>query len=420
MAADILKQALWLVTPSEKEEARIQKIRKEVEQKANSQLKKSKINAKIIPGGSVAKGTWLPGLSDMDFFISFDAEEYQNKSAQLSDFAERVLREVFRVQRLHGSRDYFALNYKGFYLEFVPVLEIKNKQQARNITDFSPLHVNWVRNKIAGNKKLQGEIQLAKQFFKAAGVYGAESYISGFSGHAIEILVINYSSLNNLLRSTIKWNEGQAIDVEHRYKNSKCVFATLNKSKLQSPIILIDPVEPERNALAALNEENFLRLKAAAKNFLAKPSIEFFKEKRFSTADLIKEKGHRKLVVLEARPDKGKLDVVGCRLLDKFKKIKTELEKNDFEILDSGWHWNGKSAAHFWFYFPNKALEKTKMHLGPPARMKEAAAAFRKKWKRVFVKNGTLATELKRKYVLPEQLVKDLIKANRSLRFTNA
>ena len=418
MERGILKQASQMVNPQRHEELAVQEAAQEIERKINSQFKKNKISARVIPGGSVAKGTWLPGLSDMDLFLAFDSENYGDKSAQLSDFAGRVLKKVFRnIERLHGSRDYFAVNYRNFYVEFVPVLEIKRAGEAKNITDFSPLHVNWVRKKVLKNKKLQNEIRLAKQFFKAAGVYGAESYISGFSGHAIEILTIFCGGFVSLLRAAIKWDEKSIIDVEKKFKSKKNVFETLNKSKLQSPIILIDPVEPERNALAALNEENFLKLKGAAKKFLARPNINCFKEKKFSIGDLIKEKGRRKLIIVEAKPDTGKVDVIGCRLLDKFKKIKSEMKKNDFEILESGWHWPEHSVATFWFYFADKDLEKTKIHFGPPASMKDAAAAFRKKWKKVFVRNGTLAVKLNRKYVKPEQLIKDLIKGDKNTEF---
>jgi len=413
----VLKQASQLVNPQRYEESAVQEAAKEIEHKLNSQFKKDKISARVIPGGSVAKGTWLPGLSDMDLFMAFDSEKYGDKSAQLSDFAGRVLKKAFRnIERLHGSRDYFAVKYGNFYVEFVPVLEIKKASEAKNITDFSPLHANWVRKKVSKNKKLQNEIRLAKQFFKAAGVYGAESYISGFSGHAIEILTIFCGGFVNLLRAAVKWDKKSVIDVEKKFKSKKNVFEMLNKSKLQSPIILIDPVEPERNALAALNKENFLKLKSTAKKFLAKPNIGFFKEKKFSIIDLVKEKGRRKLIIAEAKPDTGKVDVIGCRLLDTFKKIKLELEKNDFEILESGWHWPEHGAATFWFYFASKDLEKTKIHLGPPSGMKDAAAAFRKKWKKVFVKNGTFAVKLNRKYTKPEQLIKDLIKGDKSLK----
>ena len=417
MALAVLQEAGRLVSPTKQEELALSKTISETAEKLEKQLKSEKISAKVIVGGSAAKGTWLPGISDVDFFIAFDYAKYHNKSAQLSDFAERAVKKVFsKYQRLHGSRDYFAVEHGKFYFEFVPVLEIKKLKDAKNITDFSPLHVAWVRKNISKNKKLQNEIRLAKQFFKAGEVYGAESYISGFSGHAIEILAIHCKGFENLLKNAVRWKAGQLIDVQHFYKNPRTAFVVLNKSKLQSPLILIDPIEPERNALAALSMEKFLKLKNAAAGFLKKPSIKFFERKKFSAEQLTKEKRNRQFILIKSLPEKGKPDVVGCRLLDKYKKIKQALAQNDFRILEEGWHWDGKNPAHYWFYLPLQKLSARKLHLGPPAKLEKFARDFRKRWKGAKTVKGRLAVEIKRKYVLPEQLIKDLIRTDKSLK----
>ncbi|MEK6808047.1 MAG: nucleotidyltransferase domain-containing protein, partial [Nanoarchaeota archaeon] len=118
MALAVLQEAGRLVNPTKQEELALSKTVLEVTEKLEKQLKSEKISAKVMLGGSAAKGTWLPGISDADFFIAFDYERYKDKSAQLSDFAERAVRKVFKkFQRLHGSRDYFAAEFGKFYLE---------------------------------------------------------------------------------------------------------------------------------------------------------------------------------------------------------------------------------------------------------------------------------------------------------------
>ena len=47
--------------------------------------------------------------------------------------------------------------------------------------------------------------------------------------------------------------------------------------------------------------------------------------------------------------------------------------------------------------------------------MKEFDDKFRKKWKKVKIIKGVLATEVKRKYVTPERLIKDLIRTDRTI-----
>ena len=67
------------------------------------------------------------------------------------------------------------------------------------------------------------------------------------------------------------------IDAEKHYKNKKQVLMDMNSSKLESPIILVDPTFKQRNALATLSSEVFNKFKAICKDFLKKPDIKFFK-----------------------------------------------------------------------------------------------------------------------------------------------
>ncbi|MBD3252791.1 hypothetical protein GF386_03610, partial [Candidatus Pacearchaeota archaeon] len=54
------------------------------------------------------------------------------------------------------------------------------------MTDLSYFHVNHILKKIKKNKNLSDEIRLAKKFAYSQNCYGAESYIHGFSGYALE------------------------------------------------------------------------------------------------------------------------------------------------------------------------------------------------------------------------------------------
>src|SRR3990167_5619623 len=118
---------------------------------------------KAILGGSGAKGTWLKSF-DADIFVLFDYGKFKDKSSELSDVLERILRKRFKnIIRLHGSRDYFQIRQGNFTFEIVPILKIQKAEQAKNITDVSPLHSRWVLK----HKKLAGEMRLAKQIGRA-------------------------------------------------------------------------------------------------------------------------------------------------------------------------------------------------------------------------------------------------------------
>ena len=90
------------------------------------------------------------------------------------------------------------------------------------------------------------------------------------------------------MKSMPKLKEKTVIDVKNYYKG-KNVFAEINRSKLVSPLIVIDPVQKDRNAAAALDHEKFEIAKHRAKEFLKKPSKEFFEMKTLAEHDIRKK-----------------------------------------------------------------------------------------------------------------------------------
>jgi len=214
---------------------------------------------------------------------------------------------------LHGSRDYFQIKQQKFTFEIVPILHIKKSEHAKNITDVSPLHSDFVLM----HKKLIDERRLTKQFFKSAKVYGAESYIRGFSGYVCEILTIYYGSFLKLIRAIQKWKEKEIIDVKNYYRN-KNVLMEINKSKLTSPLIVIDPVQKDRNAAAALDQEKFEIIRHRSRQFLKKPSKEYFEMHSMSEQDIRDKFRKNKIMILTAIPLNKKADVAGAKMLKAF------------------------------------------------------------------------------------------------------
>ena len=364
-------------------------------------------NIKAILGGSGAKGTWLKTF-DADIFVLFGYKKFRDKSDKLSDILEKILKKKFKnISRLHGSRDYFQIKQGNFTFEIVPILKIQKSEQAKNITDVSPLHSRWV----AKHKKLISEMKLTKQFCQAQNVYGAESYIMGFSGYICEILAVYYGSFLNLIRNASKWDDKIVIDVQKYYKG-KDVFKLVNTSKLISPLIVIDPVQKDRNAAAALSVEKFEAFKKAAKEFLKNPSRDFFRKKDLKSLFTELKGNDKKLIILEAEPLRGKIDVVGSKLMKIFEFMKNELTKQDFKILKSDWEFNKNGNVFFYLLFEKTPLPKTIEIGGPPLEMKQHVDNFKKIHKKTFEKSGKIHSIDEREYKIPEDLLKELIKSD--------
>ncbi len=397
---EILKQVLLEIKPSKEDEKLVMDKVNFVIKRLNKNLK----NAKAELGGSGAKGTWLRAF-DADVFVRFNYKKYKGKSAELSDILEKAVKKSFgRYQRLHGSRDYFQVNLNGFTVEIVPILNIKKSKEAMNITDVSLLHVRWVNK----HKRLADEIRLAKQFCRAAEAYGAESYIRGFSGYVIEILVVYYSGFLNLIRNAVKWKDKEVIDISRYYRTKREALFSLNVAKTISPLIVIDPVQKDRNAAASLSREKFERFKTICKEFLDKPSIEFFKIKEFDITELEKRKGKNKLVVFRGIALNGKKDIVGSKLLKVFEFLTDRIKFYDFKIIDKGWNW-GKEVV-FWFIVDSKELDEYKKHEGPLVKSKRHVEKFKQVHKETFVERKRIYAKVKRKYTRIEELAKDLTK----------
>ncbi len=395
-----LKEVLKEIKPTKEEEKDINIRINSVINRINKGLK----DAKAELGGSGAKGTWLKQF-DADIFVKFNYNKFKDKSQKLSDILEKHLKKTFKITRLHGSRDYFQIREKGYTFEIVPILAIKKAEEAMNITDVSPLHAKWVLK----HKKYLDEIRLTKKFCKAAKVYGAESYIQGFSGYICEILTVYYKGFLSLVKESAKWKDKVIIDINNYYKNKNVLFE-MNKSKLVSPLVIVDPVQADRNAAAAISKENFERFKESCKEFLKKSSKDFFVEKEVNKEDLIKNAGKNKLIFLEVTPLKGKEDIVGGRLAKAFKFIKQRIEFYDFKIKDYGWEWHRGNKAIFWYIVDKGDLSKVKKITGPPVFLKHHVKRFEKKYKRIYVENKKVYANVKRKYCKIGDLVKDLIK----------
>ncbi len=392
------------ITPDKKEREQFNLVTKSFLTKLNAQFQ----DAKAILGGSGAKDTWLAEHHDVDIFVMFNLTKYRAKSAELSNLVELILKKAFpgvRITRVHGSRDYFHLTYQALNFEVVPILKIAKAAQAVNITDISPLHAVWVNKH---GKKLKDEIRLAKQFFNANEIYGAESYLAGFSGYVVEILVIHYGSFENLLRAVQKWKHKEVIDPTGYYKGKDVLFE-LNKSKIVSPLIVIDPVDKTRNAAAAVSQEKFLLLKKRAIEYLKKPSAAFFAKQENTFAALKKEAGKKKynFVYVEINPMQGKEDVVGMKLLKTYNFLKQELQP--FLVKKSGWEWQDGGLARVYFFLAKKELPPYELRLGPPLEMKEHVRQFKKKNKNSYVENGRVYAKVKLSFPQLADMMKNLL-----------
>ncbi len=396
---EVYAKVLQEVKPSKKEEREVLKAASSFMAVLKPRFKE----ADVFLGGSIAKGTWLKGNYDTDIFVRFDYKKFQN-STQLSDRVERELKKLkLDYERIHGSRDYFSVKKEKFNFEVVPILKINTSEKARNITDISPLHVLWVKKKIS--QKMADEVRILKTFCHAQDIYGAESYIRGFSGYACEVLIAYASSFEDLLKNASHWSSKEVIDIERYYKNRN-PLKELNQAKTESPLILIDPVQDTRNIAAALSDEKYHKFKEAAKRFLNRPNISYFRKEKITREFLQKNEKSRKLIMVKVIPVDGRKDVVAAKMRKAFEYAEKNLRK-DFRVYQSGWSFE---EGILWFYVDKKPISEHVELAGPPLSHSKDVARFRQVHKNTFVKAKRLVAKEKRKYGLAEDFLKGLEK----------
>jgi len=388
----VIEEAKKLSTPSQEERKIVNGIVNHFISVLSSKIKEMNIDAVPVVCGSVARGTWTKGIRDIDIFIKF-SKKYEN----ISLICKKICESCFKkFEIIHGSRDYFKVKYKNFDVEIVPVLFINNPLEAENITDLSPLHVDYIKERI--NENLASEIRILKKFCKANNCYGAESSVHGFSGYSLELLILYFKSFRNLAEFFENSKPKIIIDIEKHYSSSKEILKKLSPPRKKSPIILIDPILKERNACASLNYKVFSKFLFAIRNFLRNPHLSFFKEKEIRKIDLKKRSRYRgtKIFITEVKI-KGNEDVFLSKLERNLGRVKSRMEKEGFRIYEYGFH-KKKNKAVVYFELENWKISKRGRHYGPPVWVKkEYFDKFILKWKKkAYPFETRLAVDIKR------------------------
>lgn len=375
----VLDEELKLISLSRVEVLELEKVARDF----IVSLKKVGVSAFV--GGSLAKGTMTRKIlsfdvagrrsqvighnkQDVDIFVVFDYSEDVVK-------LEKVLRKVKlpgKLKKVHGSRDYFQIDCGNVLLEVIPVVKNKNPELAENVTDVSLRHVKFVVGEIKRNSKLADEIRLAKAFCWANRVYGAEGYVRGFSGYALEVLVIYFGSFVKFLKKICGGRRSPVagrkivVDSLKYFKNGREVLNEINASKLNSPIVLVDPTYKYRNVTAGLGVESFGKFLSVAKEFLKSPSLDFFKLKSVDVEGMKKMKG--RFVEVELSTDRQEGDIAGTKMKKLLDFFARELERNGQKILRREFDYLGfgKKAKGYLIVVEKKEIEVR----GPPILLK--------------------------------------------------
>ncbi|MDI9619713.1 MAG: CCA tRNA nucleotidyltransferase [Candidatus Nezhaarchaeota archaeon] len=365
---ELLSNVLKGLLPREHERKRIQAIVDGLTERINKLCREMGVKARAELQGSIAKDTWISGDRDIDIFIIFSKGTPPEEARRLGLEIAR-LSAGSNYMECYAEHPYVKAFINGYVVDLVPCIEMNSKGGSKPLTavDRTPLHTMFVREK--ANEKLKNEVRLLKGFMKGIGVYGAEIKVGGFSGYLCELITIYYGSFLNVLNNARKWRPfATVIDVANHYESPSQAL-----SFFKSPLVVVDPVDSNRNAAAALSLEKLSQFILASHLFLLKPNERYFKQapevlQEASRSDAKKylERSKTTLIALMTRLEPSPPDVLWGQINRSCNGIAKLLEREGFKVLRwSAWSDDVEEVV-FLFELESRRLTPTVKRMGPP------------------------------------------------------
>lgn len=406
-----MESVLRRVKPTEFDIKRAEEAATEVMHRVDEASAKFKINVRAMLVGSVARGTWLRQDPDIDVFILF---QERLSREQLEKHGLAIAREVAGPNRVEkfAEHPYVTMNSHGFGIDLVPCYDVADPKKIKSAVDRTPHHQRYVESKLT--LQLADEVLLLKQFAWGVGVYGAELKKQGFSGYLCELLILYHGSFMELAAAASEWSPGKIIDLEKNYLDESEPKLLFEKQ----PLVVIDPVDPNRNVAAAVSLQNFAIFVRACQDFIRKPNLKFFfpkDVKLLSPRSLdrkLKKRATRIFCVVFRSPDVVP-DVLYPQLRKTERALVTRLAQEGFEVMRSDIWTNSKSAILLELSVAKLPWARTRV--GPPSNMesrdfiREHIKSKRRLAGPLVDVAGRLVFELKRERTDAIDLLKDIM-----------
>lgn len=362
---EILKSVLKRIKPSEVERRRLKKVADFVLERVDSTCKMLNVPARAMLVGSAARNTWLNSEKDIDIFILFpedlSREELEKKGLAV---ARKVAGRKGKEQ--YAEHPYITTEFDGFDVDLVPCYDVADPSRIKSAVDRTPYHNRYIQERLT--PKLADEVLLLKRFIFGAGAYGAELKVQGFSGYLCELLVMYHRSFKETIVAASKWAPSTIVDLEGSYSDQTEVRALFQGQ----PLIVIDPVDSNRNVAAAVSMQNFATFVRECQDFMRKPTARFFfpKEVKPLTKKQIEDKLRRRethpFCIVFNSPN-----IVADMLYPQLRKTEraliAKLAGAGFEVVRSDVWANGKSVILIELEISK--LPRVQVHVGPPIKV---------------------------------------------------
>jgi len=316
-------------------------------------------------GGSFAKGTWLAKNADVDIFIKFKNKTQEAKFEEISKKIGFASMKKYSPYVRYSEHPYVEAKIKNTKINVVPCYDVKLGEW-KSSADRSPFHTKFMKKSLT--PKMRDEVRLLKTFLQSTGIYGAEIAKQGFSGYVSEVLILNFKSFENVIKSIAKIQENQIIGK--------------TTQRFETPIVIVDPIDSNRNLAAAISEENIGKFILNSRVFQVNPSKKFFSPKKLKKSKLNLDT----ILILNFDFKMRSPDIIWGQIKRATKSLKTQLEIGGFKVLRSTSHNDEKKEAYLIFLLESPIISKKYQKIGPEF--------FRENDCRSFVSKNILKSDL--------------------------
>lgn len=368
------EEALARVRPTPDEDARVRSVAEALCATVQAFVEERGWTGRARVEGSVAKGTYLHGQGDADVFVAFPPEVPKEELAARVRAMAALLDDPVVA---YAEHPYAQGTFEGIEAEIVPCYDVGEPGALRSAVDRTRFHTDLVLERLddAGRQ----EARLLKSFLRAAGAYGAEESVAGFSGYLSEVLVIRFGGFEGVVAWAV---EGFPHPV---------VVEGDTSEPFEDPLVVVDPVDPTRNVAAAVRRQALVRFREAAASFRAAPDARWFVPTersplgRATVRALTARRGSAVLALAVPCVDEPLDDPVHAQLRRATRLAIEALEREQVPVLGARVHLEhrpegGLTRAWGLVEFDARALAHPKRHAGPPAGATEHAERFRARW----------------------------------------
>jgi len=395
MKSDIIKKSKEIAIPKNNQRKKVDKIANQIFSLVNKEAEKQKSVVSVHFGGSYAKETWTPEKIDIDIFIKFKKTTTEKNFERIGKKIGFDSLKKFKPYIRYSEHPFVEAEIDGVGVNVVPCYDIK-KGEWKSAADRSTFHTEFMSEKLTGSMK--DDIRILKCFLKANGMYGAEIAKQGFSGYVCEVLVYYLGGFDNVLKKIAKIQNNEMIGESPR--------------KFESPLVIIDPIDRNRNLGAAISIENVTNFILVARQFLKKNSISYFKQK--TKLKSLKE-FEKNVLVINFKYKKRSDDIIYGQIKRATNSIESQMNKEGFNVLRSDSLAYAENNASLIFFLESIIMPRNEVRTGPEVFSSDYSSKFisvnSKKSKLMWVdKNGKLQLLQTRRYENGKLFLNDLIK----------